>query len=82
MKSHVIKESWLNDEGKVITNLEYNLQTCGESPPLTEPQKEEILTAHKIHCGKVSKCSVCGHSIPDGSCAACLNCGNSFGQCG
>lgn len=61
----------------------YTETVNGEFPPLTEPQKEEILTAHRIHCGKVSRCSICGHPLPDvKGCFACSNCGSNVGNCG
>lgn len=93
MPLHTIKEEIKNEEGEVVSYAEYYFPTSkidletieytGEMPPLTEPQKEEILKAHKIHCGKVSRCSVCGHSLPETkTCAACENCGTSFGVCG
>lgn len=57
--------------------------TYGENPPLTQPQKDEILTAHRIHCGKVSRCSICGHDLPKAKgCHACPNCGSNVGACG
>jgi hypothetical protein len=57
-------------------------KTCVE-PVLTRSQKEEILTAHHIHCGKVSRCSVCGHPLPKVSgCHACQNCRSNIGDCG
>lgn len=55
----------------------------GDQPPLTQPQKDEILAAHRIHCGKVSRCSICGHPLPPvKGCHACTVCGSSVGNCG